>query len=32
MYNYMECKISLKNNESDLADEGPRICYDLMIQ
>jgi len=31
MFNYVESKISLRNNESDLADEGPRICYALMI-
>jgi hypothetical protein len=32
MSNYMESKISLRNNERDLADAGPRICYALMIQ
>jgi len=30
--NYMESKISLRYNERDLADAGPRICYALLIQ
>jgi hypothetical protein len=32
MSNYMESKISLRSNERDVADAGPRICYALMTQ
>jgi len=32
MSKYMESKISLRNNERDRADAGPRICYALMVQ
>jgi hypothetical protein len=30
--NYRESNVSLRNDERDLADTGPRICCALMIQ